>query len=85
MSELNQERFFDTRSSKLGSEHGLDQGNPWQVELAIDQLYVMRPLPRLAQGDCGIRGLLLGSDGQHPGVGPTLLPGWLAARRLLGS
>ena len=68
--------------SQLESEHGLDQGNPWQVELAIDQLYVMRPLPRLAQSASGIDGLLLGSDGQHPGVGPTLLPGWLAAKRL---
>ena len=65
----------------LESGWGLDQGNPFQVELAVDQLYVMRPLPRLARGDTGIRGLTLGSDGQHPGVGPTLVPGWLAAQR----
>ncbi len=67
----------------LEQHWGLQQGNPFQVELAIDQLYVMRPLPRLARGETGITGLVLGSDGQHPGVGPTLIPGWLAAKRLL--
>jgi phytoene dehydrogenase-like protein len=50
-------------------------------ELGLDQLWVMRPTPRLAQGRHGIAGLFLGSDGMHPGVPLTLTPGMLAARR----
>lgn len=71
--------------NQLQADWGLDGGHPFQAELAVDQLFVMRPLPRVARGETGITGLGLGSDGQHPGVGPTLVPGWLAAKAALSA
>lgn len=63
---------------------GCQGGHLSHGELALDQMWVMRPTMLLAGGDTGISGLFLGSDGMHPGVPLTLAPGWLAARRALG-
>jgi phytoene dehydrogenase-like protein len=69
----------------LEREYGLPGGHLFHGEHAIDQLWMTRPTPTLAQHQTPIRGLFLGSSGSHPGGGVHGLCGLLAAEALLGS
>jgi phytoene dehydrogenase-like protein len=67
----------------LETRFGLEGGHLLHGEVALDQLWFMRPVRRLARARAGIAGLYLGSHGMHPGLAMTLQPGWLAARAVL--
>jgi len=67
----------------LEQEVGLTEGNIFQGELTLDQLYFNRPVPECAQYATPIRGLYLCGSSTHPGGGVMGAPGANAARRVL--
>ena len=69
----------------LESEYGLTGGHISHGELALDQLFTMRPLLGYARYFTPIRGLFLCGSGTHPGVGLAGASGFNAARRILRS
>jgi phytoene dehydrogenase-like protein len=66
----------------LEREHGFHGGHIFHGELALDQLFTMRPLLGFARYDSPIRGLYLCGGGTHPGGFLTGASGRHAARRL---
>lgn len=66
----------------LESDYGLPGGHLFHCEHAIDQLWMTRPTPTLAQYKTPIEGLFLGSSGSHPGGGVHGLCGLGAANAL---
>ena len=65
------------------TELGLPEGNLHHGEMALDQLFFMRPVPGWARYETPVDGLYLGGAGSHPGGGLTGAPGANAARELL--
>jgi phytoene dehydrogenase-like protein len=63
---------------------GLSQGNIFQGELSLSQLYFLRPAPGYAQYKTPIDGYYQCGSGTHPGGGITGAPGRLAAGVILG-
>ena len=68
---------------ELESEYGLTGGHIFHGELALDQLFTMRPLLGWARYRTPIRGLYLCGAGTHPGYGVSGLCGMNAAREVL--
>ncbi|MBE7474854.1 MAG: NAD(P)/FAD-dependent oxidoreductase [Anaerolineales bacterium] len=62
---------------------GLSQGNIFQGELSLSQLFFLRPAPGLAQYRTPIKGYWQCGSGTHPGGGITGAPGRLAALEIL--
>lgn len=62
---------------------GLVGGNVYGGELAVDQLFHMRPAPGYADYRTPIAGLYNGSAGAHGGGGVSGIPGWQAARQAI--
>jgi phytoene dehydrogenase-like protein len=69
----------------LEQTYGLTEGHPYHAELALDQIFFMRPLPGWARYRTPIDNLFLCGSGTHPGGGITGLPGQYAAREILKS
>ena len=69
---------------RLESELGLAGGHLWHGELALDQVWSLRPGLDLSAHRTPVPGLFLGSSGAHPTGGLTGIPGWLAAKAVLG-
>jgi phytoene dehydrogenase-like protein len=67
----------------LEREYGLTGGHIFHGELALDQLFTMRPLLGWARYRTPIDGLYLCGSGTHPGTGLTGLSGSNAAREIL--
>jgi phytoene dehydrogenase-like protein len=67
----------------LEREFGLTEGNIFQGELSLDQLFFMRPVPACAQYRSPIKGLYLSGSTTHPGGGIMGAPGRLAAVEIL--
>ena len=67
----------------LEETFGLTGGHIFQGELALDQLFTMRPLLEWARYRTPLRGLYLCGSGTHPGNGLTGLSGANAAREIL--
>ena len=67
----------------LHTEYGFAGGHIFHGELAIDQLYSMRPVLGFARYDSPIAGLFLCGGGTHPGGFLSGASGRLAARRVL--
>ena len=67
----------------LEQTYGLTEGHIYQAELALDQIFFMRPLPGWARYGTPIENLYLCGSGTHPGGGITGLPGYYAAKRIL--
>jgi phytoene dehydrogenase-like protein len=63
---------------------GLSEGNIFQGELSLEQLFVNRPVPGSARFRTPIDGLWLGGSAAHPGGGIMGAPGRLAALEILG-
>jgi phytoene dehydrogenase-like protein len=60
-------------------------GGHWHhAELALDQFFMMRPVPGAAQYETPVEGLYLCGAGCHPGGGVLGTAGRNAARRVLG-
>jgi phytoene dehydrogenase-like protein len=62
---------------------GLTEGNIFQGELTLDQLFFLRPAPGWADYRTPIRGYYQCGSGTHPGGGITGGPGRLAAMKIL--
>ena len=67
----------------LESQYGLTGGHIFHGELALDQLFTMRPLLGWARYRTPISGLYLCGAGTHPGYGVSGLSGLNAAREIL--
>ena len=68
----------------LEREFGLSEGNIFQGELTLEQLFFLRPAPGWAQYTTPIRHLWMCGSGAHPGGGIMGAPGRNAALRILG-
>ena len=75
-------RFKPSRPHDLESTYGLSGGHPFHGELALDQIFTMRPLLGWARYATPIKGLYLCSNGTHPGNGLTGACGHNAAREI---
>jgi len=66
----------------IEAEYGHEGGHLLDGELALDQIYSLRPTPGLSRHATPIRGLFLGSEGCHPGLVSSGAAGLLAARAI---
>ena len=64
-------------------EFGLSEGNIFQGELTLEQLFFLRPAPGWAQYKTPIRNLYMCGSATHPGGGIMGAPGRNAALRIL--
>jgi phytoene dehydrogenase-like protein len=67
----------------LEQDFGLTEGNIFQGELTLDQLFFLRPVPGWARYRTPIKGLYLCGSGTHPGGGVMAAGGRLAALEIL--
>jgi phytoene dehydrogenase-like protein len=67
----------------LEETYGLSGGHPYHGELALDQLFTMRPLLGWARYATPVKNLYLCGSGTHPGNGLTGASGANAAREIL--
>ncbi len=67
----------------LERTYGLTGGHIFHGELALDQLFTMRPLLNWAQYRTPIKNLYLCGSGTHPGIGLTGISGANAAREII--
>lgn len=67
----------------LEETFGLTEGHIYHAELALDQLFFMRPVPGWARYRTPIENLYLCGSGTHPGGGINGLPGRNAAREIV--
>jgi phytoene dehydrogenase-like protein len=68
----------------LEREFGLTEGNIFQGELTLEQLFFLRPAPGWAKYTTPIRNLWMCGSATHPGGGIMGAPGRNAALRILG-
>jgi phytoene dehydrogenase-like protein len=67
----------------LEREWGLSEGNIFQGELSLEQLFWARPAPGWAQYRTPLKGLYMCGSATHPGGGIMGAPGRLAARHII--
>jgi len=67
----------------LEREFGLTEGNIFQGELTLEQLFFLRPVAGWAQYRTPVKGLYLSGSSAHPGGGIMGAPGKLAAEAIL--
>jgi phytoene dehydrogenase-like protein len=67
----------------LEREFGLSEGNIFQGELTLEQLFFLRPVPGWAQYATPIKNLYMCGSATHPGGGIMGAPGRNAAMRIL--
>ena len=67
----------------LETTYGFTGGHIFHGELALDQLFTMRPVLDWARYKTPIRGLFLCGSGTHPGNGLTGASGGNAAREII--
>ena len=67
----------------LEADYGLTGGHISHGELALDQLFTMRPLIGWARYSTPIRGLFLCGPGTHPGTGLTAASAFNASRQIV--
>jgi len=67
----------------LEREFGLTEGNIFQGELSLEQLFFLRPVPGWAQYRTPIKNLYMCGSATHPGGGIMGAPGRLAALEIL--
>jgi len=67
----------------LEREWGLSEGNIFQGELSLEQLFFLRPVPGWARYRTPLAGLYLCGSATHPGGGIMGAPGRLAALEVL--
>ena len=69
----------------LEKTYGLTEGHVYHAELALDQIFFMRPVPGWSRYHTPIDKLFLCGSGTHPGGGVTGLPGYYAAKEIIKS
>jgi phytoene dehydrogenase-like protein len=68
---------------EIENEVGLTEGNIFQGELTIDQLFFNRPFPGYAQYRMPVKSLYMCGSSTHPGGGVSAVCGANAAREIL--
>jgi phytoene dehydrogenase-like protein len=68
----------------LEREWGLSEGNIFQGELTLEQLFFLRPVPGWAQYRTPVRNLFMCGSATHPGGGIMGAPGRNGAKAILG-
>ena len=68
---------------EIENEIGLTEGNIFQGELTIDQLFFNRPFPGYGQYRMPIKGLYMSGSSTHPGGGVSSVCGANSAREIL--
>jgi phytoene dehydrogenase-like protein len=68
----------------LEREWGLSEGNIFQGELTLEQLFFLRPVPGWAQYRTPVRNLYMCGSATHPGGGIMGAPGRNGAMKILG-
>jgi phytoene dehydrogenase-like protein len=63
--------------------YGLPGGHYHHADMALDQLFFMRPVPGWAKYRTPLQGLYLCGAGTHPGGGVTGIPGYNAAKEII--
>ena len=69
----------------LEEKFSVTEGHIYHSELALDQIFFMRPVPGWARYRTPVENLYLCGSGTHPGGGITGLPGYYAAREIIKS
>ncbi len=69
----------------LEETYGLTGGHLYHAEMALDQIFFMRPVPGWSRYHTPIENLFLCGSGTHPGGAVTGLPGYYAAKTILKS
>jgi phytoene dehydrogenase-like protein len=69
----------------LEETYGLTGGHLYHAEMALDQIFFMRPVPGWSRYHTPIDNLFLCGSGTPPGGGITGLPGYYAAKEILKS
>lgn len=69
----------------LEEKFGLTEGHIYHAELALDQIFFMRPVPGWARYRTPIKNLFLCGSGTHPGGAISGLPGHYAAKEIIKS
>ena len=69
----------------LEQAYGLTGGHLYHAEMALDQIFFMRPVPGWSRYHTPIDNLFLCGSGTHPGGGMTGLNGYYAAKAILKS
>jgi phytoene dehydrogenase-like protein len=67
----------------IEQKFGLTEGNIFQGELSVDQLFFLRPVAGWAQYRTPIKNYYICGSGAHPGGGVMGAPGRLAALEIL--
>jgi phytoene dehydrogenase-like protein len=67
----------------LETDYGFTGGHIFHGELALDQLFTMRPVLDWARYQTPVKGLFLCSNGTHPGNGLTGASGANAAKEII--
>jgi phytoene dehydrogenase-like protein len=67
----------------LEREFGLTEGNIFQGELSLEQLFFLRPVPGWAYYKTPIDGLYMCGSATHPGGGIMAAPGRIASQVIL--
>jgi beta-carotene ketolase (CrtO type) len=71
--------------AELGERLGAYKGNYYHIDMTLDQMIFLRPLPELANYKTPIQGLYLTGAGTHPGGSISGMPGRNCARVFLSS
>jgi beta-carotene ketolase (CrtO type) len=69
--------------TELGDRLGAVNGNYYHIDMTLDQMVFLRPLPELANYKTPINGLFLTGAGTHPGGSISGMPGRNCARVFL--
>jgi len=71
--------------AELGQRLGAYRGNYYHVDMSLEQMMFMRPLPEIANYRTPIDGLFLTGAGTHPGGSISGMPGRNCARTFIAS
>ncbi|ACB53626.1 zeta-carotene desaturase [Crocosphaera subtropica ATCC 51142] len=71
--------------AELGERLGAYRGNYYHVDMSLEQMVFLRPLPEIANYKTPIKGLFLTGAGTHPGGSISGMPGRNCARTFLKS
>ncbi|MBR8827492.1 MAG: NAD(P)/FAD-dependent oxidoreductase [Gomphosphaeria aponina SAG 52.96 = DSM 107014] len=71
--------------AELGERLGSYKGNYYHIDMSLDQMIFLRPLPEIANYKTPIKGLFLTGAGTHPGGSISGMPGRNCARVIIQS
>jgi|ECHnycMinimDraft_1075156.scaffolds.fasta_scaffold00274_14 Phytoene dehydrogenase and related proteins len=76
-------KYISLSPKDLEERFGLPNGQIFQIDMSLDQLYNLRPLKELSRYSTHIQNLYLCSSSTHPGGGVSGIPGYNAAMKIL--